>query len=73
VVYQFDPESEFRGWAWWDLTQSGEREARLWADTWGESFFASDELRWLVHVSGAVEVNGPTLEGSEAWISAAKP
>ncbi|MFA3875125.1 hypothetical protein ABS735_15725 [Streptomyces sp. MMCC 100] len=72
-LYQFDPESEFRGWAWWDLTQSGEREARVWVDTWGESFFACDELRWLAHVSGAVEVNGPTLERSEAWIAAAQP
>ncbi|MFD5649919.1 hypothetical protein [Streptomyces sp. NPDC127039] len=71
-LYQFDPESEFRGWAWWDLTQSGEREARVWVDTWGESFFACDELRWLAYVSGAVEVHGPTLERSEAWFAAAR-
>ncbi|MHC3475515.1 hypothetical protein ACYF6T_43575 [Streptomyces sp. 7R007] len=69
-LYQFDPESEFRGWAWWDLTQRGEREARIWVDSWGESFFACDELRWLAYVSGAEEVTGPTLARSADWIAA---
>ncbi|ATL31598.1 hypothetical protein [Streptomyces formicae] len=34
---------------------------RIWADTWGESFFACDELRWLAYVSGAEDVSGPEL------------
>ncbi|MBT2421531.1 hypothetical protein J7F01_23540 [Streptomyces sp. ISL-22] len=72
-LYQFDPESEFRGWAWWDLTQAGEREARIWVDTWGESFFACDELRWLVYVSGAEEVSGPALVRPADWIAATTP
>ncbi|MFC7306298.1 hypothetical protein ACFQVC_19000 [Streptomyces monticola] len=46
-LYQFDPESEFRGWSWWDLTVSGDREARIWVDSWGESFFACNELGGL--------------------------
>jgi hypothetical protein len=57
-IYQFDPDSEFCGWAWWDLTHSSDREARIWVDTWGESFFACDELRWLAYVSGGEEVRG---------------
>jgi hypothetical protein len=69
-IYQFDPDSEFRGWAWWDLTHSSDREARIWVDTWGESFFACDELRWLAYVSGGEEVSGPTLVRAPDWIAA---
>ncbi|MFJ6703554.1 MULTISPECIES: hypothetical protein [unclassified Streptomyces] len=69
-LYQFDPESEFRGWAWWDLTSSGDREAVIWVDTWGESFFACDELRWLAYVAGGEEVAGPRLAGADGWVAA---
>ncbi|MET7380018.1 hypothetical protein ABZT08_14570 [Streptomyces sp. NPDC005526] len=69
-LYQFDPESEFRGWAWWDLTRSGEREARIWVDSWGESFFACDELRWLSYVAGGPDIDGPTLVGAADWVAA---
>ncbi|MGV9625571.1 hypothetical protein [Streptomyces sp. NPDC003487] len=69
-LYQFDPESEFRGWAWWDLTRPGDHEARIWVDTWGESFFACDELRWLAYVAGAAEVQGPILTRSSDWRAA---
>ncbi|MEV8597119.1 hypothetical protein [Streptomyces sp. NPDC052012] len=72
-LYQFDPDSEFRGWAWWDLTCSGDHEARIWVDTWGESFFACDELRWLAYVSGGEEVSGPTLARATDWITATSP
>ncbi|MER6087306.1 hypothetical protein [Streptomyces bluensis] len=68
-LYQFDPDSEFRGWAWWDLTQSGDRLVRIWVDTWGESFFACDELRWLAYTSGGDEVSGPTLVRATDWVS----
>ncbi|GAA4314920.1 hypothetical protein GCM10023086_36470 [Streptomyces venetus] len=68
-LYQFDPDSEFRGWAWWDLTRPGDHQVRIWVDTWGESFFACDELRWLAYVSGAEEVSGPTLVRSADWIA----
>ncbi|MEV8016798.1 hypothetical protein AB0O76_10710 [Streptomyces sp. NPDC086554] len=66
-LYEFDPESETRGWAWWDLTRSAEGRIRIWVDTWGESFFACDELRWLVLVAGADEVSGPHLAGAKAY------
>ncbi|MEU1331239.1 hypothetical protein [Streptomyces sp. NPDC005865] len=69
-LYEFDPESETRGWAWWDLTSPGEGSARVWVDSWGESFFACDELRWLVLVAGAEEVRGPELVPASAWIEA---
>jgi hypothetical protein len=72
-LYQFDPESELRGWAWWDLTSSGDREAVIWVDTWGESFFACDELRWLAYVSGGEEVSGPRLVGADGWAAAIAP
>ncbi|GAA2602276.1 hypothetical protein OG542_18480 [Streptomyces violaceus] len=71
-LYQFDPDSEFRGWAWWDLTHSSDRETRIWVDTWGESFFACDELRWLAYVSGGKEVGGPTLVRAPDWIAATR-
>ncbi len=66
-LYEFDPESETRGWAWWDLTHSSDGTARIWVDTWGESFFACDELRWLAYVAGSAEVSGPHLAKTERW------
>ncbi|MFK4071769.1 hypothetical protein [Streptomyces sp. NPDC029674] len=66
-LYEFDPESETRGWAWWDLTRSPDGTARIWADTWGESFFACDELRWLAYVAGSDDVSGPYLAKVERW------
>ncbi|MFI6856001.1 hypothetical protein [Streptomyces sp. NPDC050416] len=72
-LYQFDPASEFRGWAWWDLTRSGDRRARIRVDSWGESFFACDELRWLAYVSGAEDVSGPALVKSAASVLSEQP
>lgn len=72
-LYQFDPASEFRGWAWWDLTPSGDRRARIRVDSWGESFFACDELRWLAHVSGAEDVSGPALVKPAALVVPEQP
>lgn len=80
-LFEFDPESETRGWAWWDLTHSpGDGKvssgttpygtARIWADTWGESFFACDELRWLAYVAGAEQVRGPHLTRIGSWSAA---
>ncbi|MFJ2906313.1 hypothetical protein [Streptomyces sp. NPDC087212] len=68
---QFDPESEFRGWAWWDLTRSPDGSVKVWVDTWGESFFACDELRWLAFVAGADRVTGPELARIDGWHEAA--
>ncbi|MGW2226350.1 hypothetical protein [Streptomyces formicae] len=60
-LHEFDPDSESRGWAWWDLTRPSDGTVRIWADTWGEPFFACDELRWLAYVAGAEDVSGPEL------------
>ncbi|PIM70004.1 hypothetical protein CTU88_22395 [Streptomyces sp. JV178] len=64
-LYQFDPDSEFRGWAWWDVTYSVEGHVRIWVDSWGESFFACDELRWLAYTAGGQDVSGPVLPNSD--------
>ncbi|MEV0253732.1 hypothetical protein AB0H82_05565 [Streptomyces sp. NPDC050732] len=67
-LHEFDPDSESRGWAWWDLTHSkGDGTARIWVDTWGESFFACDELRWLAYVAGSDSVSGPCLARAGRW------
>ncbi|WAL99543.1 hypothetical protein [Streptomyces sp. Je 1-369] len=66
-LHEFDPDSETRGWAWWDLTNSSDGTVRIWADTWGESFFACDELRWLAYAAGSTEVSGPHLAKAEKW------
>lgn len=71
-LYEFDPESESRGWAWWDLTRSADGTVRIWADTWGESFFACDELRWLAFTAGSDKVSGPHLAKVEKWHAAVR-
>ncbi|MEU9187963.1 hypothetical protein AB0D14_26165 [Streptomyces sp. NPDC048484] len=66
---RFDPELENRGWAFWDLTRSPDdsRRLRLWLDTWGEPFFAWEELRWLAYTCGAASVANPMVVKSEQW------
>ncbi|MFF1379121.1 hypothetical protein [Streptomyces sp. NPDC058308] len=71
-LHEFDPDSESRGWAWWDLTHSADGTVRIWADTWGESFFACDELRWLAYVAGADDVSGPYLAKADSWHTAVR-
>ncbi|MEU8679938.1 hypothetical protein [Streptomyces sp. NPDC048611] len=73
-LFEFAPDNEFRGWAWWDVTQTDvpqaaeERRVRVWVDSWGESFFACDEFRWLLHTAGADEVSGPSLADASEWV-----
>ncbi|WP_411143238.1 hypothetical protein [Streptomyces sp. x-80] len=67
-LFEFDPENEFRGWAWWDITKVGDRKIRVWTDSWGESFFACNELRWLLHTAGAEKVSGPSLADASEWV-----
>ncbi|MER7821856.1 hypothetical protein ABTX85_04735 [Streptomyces sp. NPDC096097] len=66
---RFDPDLEVRGWAWWDLTRpdGGTDRLRLWADTWGEPFFAWEDLRWLLHACGARTVADPVIAKSPVW------
>ncbi|MEV7870218.1 hypothetical protein AB0P17_29925 [Streptomyces sp. NPDC088124] len=66
-LYRFHPEAEVRGWAWWDLTSLSDGRLRLWVDAWGESFFAWEELRWLLYMCGAREVEGPIIRRPETW------
>ncbi|MEV0371123.1 hypothetical protein AB0I10_15030 [Streptomyces sp. NPDC050636] len=72
-LWQFDPDSETRGWAWWDATQSGDRRVRVWADSWGEDFYACDEVRWLLHTAGAETVSGPVLAHPSEWVTTSSP
>ncbi|MEU9081553.1 hypothetical protein [Streptomyces sp. NPDC048357] len=66
---RFDPDLEVRGWAWWDLTRSpaGAEGLRLWTDTWGEPFFAWEDLRWLLYACGARTVADPVLAKPDVW------
>ncbi|MET9694008.1 hypothetical protein ABZY81_37190 [Streptomyces sp. NPDC006514] len=67
---RFDPDLEVRGWAWWDLTRptGGADRLRLWTDTWGEPFFAWEDLRWLLHACGARTVADPVLAKPQVWV-----
>lgn len=66
-LYRFDPELEVRGWSWWDLTSLPDGRLRVWTDTWGEPFFAWEDLRWLLYTCGARTIDGPVLRGPEVW------
>ncbi|MDG9704422.1 hypothetical protein [Streptomyces sp. DH37] len=66
-LYRFDPDDDSRGWEWWDLTQDGPSRVRIWVDSWGESFFGCQELRWAAYTAGALRVEGPVVRRSDAW------
>ncbi|WP_049575391.1 hypothetical protein [Streptomyces sp. SBT349] len=66
-LYRFDPESETRGWAWWDLTVTGPNDLRIWVDTWGEASFSHLDLLWAAYLSGAASVSPPRLADATAW------
>lgn len=69
-LFRFDPDDETRGWAWWDVTTDGESRARIWTDSWGESFFGCGDLRWVAFTAGATEVSGPRLARPVEWTTA---
>jgi hypothetical protein len=66
-LFRFAPDDETRGWAWWDATIVGKSEARIWVDSWGESFFGCGDLRWVAFTAGAKDVAGPRLARPEEW------
>ncbi|GAA1370708.1 hypothetical protein [Streptomyces beijiangensis] len=70
-LFRFDPEDDSRGWEWWDATQPGDSKVRLWVDSWGESFFGCQELRWLAYTAGALHVDGPAVQRTGAWAAEA--
>lgn len=69
-LFRFDPDDETRGWAWWDATTDGDSRARIWVDSWGESFFGCGDLRWVAFTAGAREVSGPHLARPAEWANA---
>ncbi|MFD3480457.1 hypothetical protein [Streptomyces sp. NPDC058695] len=62
-----DPDEECRGWEFWDVVQVGPAEVRVWVDSWGESFFGSLDLLWVLYTAGAARVEGPTVQGPDVW------
>ncbi|MFJ1745895.1 hypothetical protein ACIOJD_06570 [Streptomyces sp. NPDC088116] len=66
-LYRFDPDEDSRGWEWWDITQAGPSRVHVWVDSWGESFFGSQDLLWAAYAAGALHVDGPTIKRSAAW------
>ncbi|MFF8943010.1 hypothetical protein ACF1A5_12215 [Streptomyces sp. NPDC014864] len=68
-IYRFDPAEESRGWEFWDIVRVGPSRLRVWVDSWGESFFGSLDLLWLLHVAGATHVEGPEVHRAGTWAS----
>ncbi|MFH9671574.1 hypothetical protein ACH4L5_04715 [Streptomyces sp. NPDC017405] len=70
-IYRFDPDEESRGWAFWDAVPVGPAQVRVWVDSWGESFFGSLDLLWLLCTAGAARVAGPEVRKAGVWESEA--
>lgn len=70
-LYRFDPDDDSRGWEWWDITVVGPGRVRVWVDSWGESFFGCQELRWAAYTAGALDVDGPAVQEADMWVAEA--
>jgi len=70
-IFRFDPDDDSRGWEFWDIVPVGPSQVRVWVDSWGESFFGSLELLWLLYTAGAAHVEGPEVHKASAWVSEA--
>ncbi|MFD7457867.1 MULTISPECIES: hypothetical protein [unclassified Streptomyces] len=70
-IFRFDPDDDSRGWEFWDVVPVGPSQVRVWVDSWGESFFGSLELLWLLYTAGAAHVEGPEVHKASAWVSEA--
>ncbi|MER5526089.1 hypothetical protein ABT075_16015 [Streptomyces sp. NPDC002677] len=68
-IYRFDPEEDSRGWEFWDTVRAGPARVCVWVDSWGESFFGSLELLWLLYAAGATHVEGPEVHKADTWAS----
>lgn len=66
-IYRFDPDEESRGWEFWDIVPVGPSRLHVWVDSWGESFFGSLELLWLLYAAGATHVEGPEVHKADTW------
>jgi hypothetical protein len=67
-IHRFDPDYDSRGWEFWDIVPVGPSRVRVWVDSWGESFFGSLDLLWLLYTAGAAHVEGPEVRGAGAWV-----
>ncbi|MER6343905.1 hypothetical protein ACWC10_01150 [Streptomyces sp. NPDC001595] len=65
-IHRFDPDEESRGWEFWDAEPVGASRVRVRVDSWGESFFGSLELLWLLYTAGAAHVEGPLVTSGRA-------
>ncbi|MBZ9638999.1 hypothetical protein [Streptomyces sp. PSKA30] len=68
-IYRFDPDEDSRGWEFWDVVPVGPSRVRVWVDSWGESFFGSLYLLWLLYAAGASHVEGPEVHKASTWAS----
>ncbi|SEF08644.1 hypothetical protein [Streptomyces sp. Ag109_O5-10] len=68
-IYRFDTDEESRGWEFWDIVRVGPSRLRVWVDSWGESFFGSLDLLWLLYAAGATQVEGPEVHKADTWAS----
>lgn len=65
LLFSFEPKQ--RRWKWWDVTLLGGNLLQVWVDSLGEPVFACDELRWILYLSGAHAVVGPSLLSPDLW------
>ncbi|MFD7279539.1 hypothetical protein ACFV80_21480 [Streptomyces sp. NPDC059862] len=68
-IYRFDPDEDSRGREFWDVVPEGPSRVRVWVDSWGESFFGSLDLLWLLYTAGAAHVEGPEVREASTWVS----
>lgn len=65
LLFSFEPKE--RCWKWWDVTLLGGNLLQVWVDSLGEPVFACDELRWILYLSGAHAIVGPSLLAPDLW------
>ncbi|MET9170113.1 hypothetical protein AB0N77_04985 [Streptomyces misionensis] len=68
-IYRFDPDDDSRAWEFWDAIPVGPAQVRVWVDSWGEPFFGSLELLWLLYTAGALHIDGPEIRKAAVWAS----
>jgi hypothetical protein len=64
---RLEPDDSIRGWAWWDLTRSGDGRLRIWINAEGEAHYSHLDLLWLAYVSGARKVAYPQGLSAADW------
>ncbi|CAM5532562.1 hypothetical protein SGLAM104S_00128 [Streptomyces glaucescens] len=72
-IYRFDPDNDSRGWEFWDVIPVGPSRVRVWVDSWGESFFGSLELLWLLYTQAAHMSRDGGPSGERLGVRGARP